>query len=339
MCGVKGRVPAVHPPGCLFGDIPPRPPRAPPLTLVLASKGSATGTSAAQNGPVIRICSQCGALTLEDVEKCSFCDFPFVEDRALSHEPVAVGAPAAAAEPEWRREVSRRLFEYRARRGRLQPGEHQSGLPFSAELALHDEEVRNRPRQRPAARQRQTERMEICIQPKLDFSTALHDRAHPQTALVPVADLAERRAAGMLDALFLALTAAGFLGLFRSLGGQIIFEKVDAIVYLTAFYLLYSQYFFLFTTFAGATPGMQLRGLTIVRLDGTLPDTRQLLWRSFGYMLSGATMMLGYLWALWDEDHFTWQDRISQTYITAATPIIDSDSFDVRSARHTFAHK
>ena len=89
----------------------------------------------------------------------------------------------------------------------------------------------------------------------------------------------------------------------------------------SVFFLLYALYFFLFTTFAGATPGMQLRGLTIVRLDGTLPETRQLVWRSFGYLLSGATLTLGFLWALWDEDHFTWQDRISQTYVTAATPV------------------
>ena len=124
--------------------------------------------------------------------------------------------------------------------------------------------------------------------------------------------------------LFLALTYAGFLGLFRSLGGQVVLEKVDAIVYLATFYLFYAQYFFLFTTFAGATPGMQLCGLTIVRLDGSLPDTRQLLWRSFGYLLSGATMMLGFVWSLWDEDRFTWQDRISQTYVTAATPVMEA---------------
>ena len=49
--------------------------------------------------------------------------------------------------------------------------------------------------------------------------------------------------------------------------------------------------------------------------------------------------MLGYLWSLWDEDHFTWQDRISQTYITAAAPIADSDPFEVRAVHHTFAHK
>jgi uncharacterized RDD family membrane protein YckC len=298
---------------------------------------------------VIRICSQCGALLLEDADNCSFCDLPLAENAATS-EPVAVGvsakaaatasasASAAAPEPEWRREVSRRLEEYRARRRRLHPDDSQSGLPFSAELDL-DEEVRERPRQRPITRSRQPDRMEINIQPELDFSSALNDRAHPQTALVPVASLAARREAGLLDAIFLLLTYAGFLGLFRSLGGHITFEKVDGIVYLIAFYLLYAQYFFLFTTFAGSTPGMQLRGLTIVRLDGTLPDTRQLLWRTFGYLLSGATLMLGYLWALWDDDHFTWQDRISQTYITAAAPVADPDPFEVRAGKHTFAHK
>jgi uncharacterized RDD family membrane protein YckC len=288
---------------------------------------------------VIRICSQCGALLLEDSENCSFCDNPLAENLSAS-EQVAVGvsASASAPEPEWRREVNRRLVEYRARRRRLHPDDSQSGLPFSAEIDL-GEQVRERPRQRPPQRQRHPERMEINIQPELDFSSALDYRAHPQTALVPVADLAARRQAALLDAIFLALTYAGFLGLFRSLGGHLAFEKMDGIVYLICFYLLYAQYFFLFTTFAGATPGMQLRCLTIVRLDGTLPDTRQLLWRSFGYLLSGATLMLGYLWSLWDEDHFTWQDRISQTYITAAAPVADSDPFEVPARQQRFAHK
>ena len=243
-----------------------------------------------------------------------------------------------SAEPEWRREVSRRLEAYRVRRGRNRPDDSQSGLPFSrASVALEEDEreieeleLHERSRaispQRPVQKKSQNERVEINIQPELDFTSFPDDRAHPQTALVPVAGLTVRRYAGALDALFLALTYAGFLGLFHSLGGQVVLEKVDAIVYLATFYLFYAQYFFLFTTFAGATPGMQLCGLTVVRLDGSLPDTRQLLWRSFGYLLSGATVMLGFVWSLWDEDHFTWQDRISQTYITAATPIVESES-------------
>jgi uncharacterized RDD family membrane protein YckC len=296
---------------------------------------------------VIRICSKCGALLLDDTESCSFCDIPAVEDNEIL-EPVVAGADSSGEtiEPEWRLEVSRRLEQYRARRGRLRPDDSQSGLPFQAPVTPEvDDEVREHERRRlrpflkPVQRHRQSERMEICIQPELDFASARDDRARPQTALVPVASLGERRWAGAIDAFFLGLTCAGFMGLFRSLGGQITLEKMDAIVYLAVAYLFYALYFFIFTTLAGATPGMQLRGLTIVRLDGSLPDSRQLLWRDFGYLLSGATLMLGFIWALWDEDRFTWQDRISQTYITAAAPLSDADSQEISTNQHHFAHK
>jgi uncharacterized RDD family membrane protein YckC len=188
------------------------------------------------------------------------------------------------------------------------------------------------------------DRFEINIQPAFDFASRPDDRAHPQNAIVPVATLAERRIAGALDAAFLVATFAGFLFLFRSLVGHVELEKFSAVVYLAAFYLFYAQYFFLFTVFAGATPGMQLRELTIVRLDGTLPDTRQLMWRSFGYLLSAATGLLGFAWSLWDEDRFTWQDRISSTYITAAMPSASPTAFEVPVSRrthshHNFAHK
>jgi uncharacterized RDD family membrane protein YckC len=302
---------------------------------------------------VIRICSKCGALLLDDSGQCSFCDVPNAEIANNFHQvrqPVGVGAAVfdaeddsdsdVEAEPEWRREVSQRLASYRARRRRLDPEESQSGLPFRAVKQNEELELPAPPRPRSVQRQRSgpAERMDIRIQPELDFS-APDDRARPQTALVPVATLDERRVAGMLDAIFLALTGAAFVTLFRSLGGEIAFEKIDAVVYLTALYLFYALYFFLFTTFAGATPGMQLKGLTIVRLDGSLPDTKQLLWRSFGYVLSGATLMLGFLWALWDEDRFTWQDRISHTYITAAEPLAPAASFEVQPRRRTLAHK
>ena len=156
-----------------------------------------------------------------------------------------------------------------------------------AERLREAERQRLAERQRIRMAQRKTERVEINVQPELDFSSAAHERAHPQTALVPVASLIERRKAGFLDAIFLGLTYAGFLGLFRSLGGQLVVEKADAVVYLAAFFLFYALYFSLFTTCAEATPGMQLLCLTTVRLDGTVPDTRQLLWRSFGYLLAG----------------------------------------------------
>jgi len=291
---------------------------------------------------VIRICSKCGALLLDDSEDCSFCNAP-PDERTQVRAPAVISSVADDAdEPEWRLEVSRRLEQYRARRGHLLGDDSQPDLPFrepGAALNVDvDDDIPEHPRSRPASRQRHAERVEIRVQSELDFSSAVDDRARPQTALVPVAALGQRRWAAAIDLLFLGLTCAGFLGLFRSLGGQITLDKTTAVIYLVIGYLFYALYFSIFITLAGATPGMQLRGLSIVRLDGSLPETRQLLWRSFGYLLSGATLTLGFLWALWDEDRFTWQDRISQTYITAAAPLLDGNSFEA-PPQQTFAHK
>jgi len=144
-------------------------------------------------------------------------------------------------------------------------------------------------------------------------------RLHPGAASLRVAELATRRIAGSIDAAIIFAVFIGFLGLFRSMGGHLSFVRIDFAVYAATFFLIYAIYFVLFTLFSGSTPGMHACGLSVVALDGTFPDSRQLLWRSFGYLLSAGTLMLGFLWALWDEDRLTWQDRISQTYITAAS--------------------
>jgi uncharacterized RDD family membrane protein YckC len=283
--------------------------------------------SAAENGPVTRICPNCGALLLTRTAACSFCEdhgeseagFP----RIVRNSP----AEKDSGKPAWQSEVTRRLGNYRATRQNVQQEKAQAGLPFR-----QARETQERPRERartrpnPAHAQRRMDRLEICVQPELDFSSCAHDRAHPQTALVPVASLSQRRRAAGLDGLFIALTCAAFLGLFHSLGGQMAWDKMDGVICAVVLYLFYGLYFFLFTALAAATPGMQLAGLSCVRLDGSLPESGELLWRAFGYLLSGATLFLGFLWAVWDEDRFTWQDRISQTYLTAAPPFTDSIS-------------
>lgn len=251
-----------------------------------------------------------------------------------SSTPEVSPTQTTAEEPEWRQEVARRLDAYRARRRRYDDDEEdnpQTELPFLA--AAEKQEVPEEEPEKPVSwriRPRRVEQVEISLaQPELDFATSHDYRAHPQTALITVAALEERRWAGVIDILFLCLTYAGFLGLFHSLGGTLALAKIDAAVYVATFFLLYVQYFTLFTTFAGATPGMQLRNLYIVRLDGTLPDTRQLLWRSFGYVLSAGTVMLGFLWSLWDEDRFTWHDRMSQTFLTSGTPLNDNQAISL----------
>ncbi|PYU34590.1 MAG: hypothetical protein DMG28_05390 [Acidobacteria bacterium] len=192
----------------------------------------------------------------------------------------------------------------------------------------------------PARRDRnsQAERVEIAVlQPEFDFAGAEAHRSGKwprrglpgEAPLLPVAELADRWRAGRIDAAILLLAYAGFLALFGLLGGHFGFRKVDAAVCVAMLVLFHAQYFALFTLCGGSTPGMRTCGLRVATFDGAPPRLGQLLWRSFGYLVSGGTLLLGFLWALWDEDHLTWHDRISQTYVTHSEFLIEKGSTGV----------
>lgn len=301
--------------------------------------------------------------------------------------------PEPAPEPEWRKEVTRRLEDYRAKRRRngqrgsaaaqarlefdetavLEPDNpeyratlrrHSISRPVESVVSVEEdkedsteivapmtameaeepvamEEIPQEsammelapergpepePPSEPEARATEPPPIEVSVPaPQFDFVLLADDEPHPRSALVPVADLRERSRAAMLDTFFLLFSFGGFLVLFRAYGGHLSFGKPEALIYLLAFFLFYVQYFVLFSVFGGATPGMYFRGLRVVGFDGAAPEARQLLWRAFGYLVSGGTLLLGFLWALWDEDHLTWHDRMSQTYLTNGAPAMWRD--------------
>jgi uncharacterized RDD family membrane protein YckC len=263
---------------------------------------------------------------------------------------------ALAVAPDWRDEVSHRLQEYRKRQRRLREGPPQPELVFEEAGAESDKPVLSRaaygaravapavppmprrvyrfseraaaPVRRPdrAAARTRVERVEIdLLQPSLDFSGAAassgagRDGAGWHVALVwPMASLHERRLAAALDAALLLVAYGSFLTLFAALGGQWVASKVDAAVLVATLGLFYAQYFALFTFFGGLTPGMMWRGLRLATFDGREPQLRDKAWRAFGYLVSAGTLMIGFLWALWDEDHLCWHDRISHTHLSWA---------------------
>ena len=287
------------------------------LIFLFTASESVTIRSSANYGPqrktnrLIQVCSQCGAVSNQEVEVCPFCESP-----VAAPQPSPRASAASSEEPEWRREVARRLEVYRSRRNEKSQPQPQSVLSFGGE---NPAVITTAVAPRTIARIRPTQHVEIHVsQPQLDFSVVETSRLHPAASSLPVAGLPLRRLAGLLDAAAVVGVFAGFLAMFRSLGGQLEFLKVNVAIYAIIFFLIYILYFGLFTLFSGATLGMQIRGLSVVGMDGAFPDTRQLLWRTFGYFLSGGTLFLGFLWALWDEDRLTWQDRISHTYLTSA---------------------
>ncbi len=178
----------------------------------------------------------------------------------------------------------------------------------------------------------------------IDVSLPPDDEARPQTQLAevesssqpglhPVASIDDRRLAALIDLGCLLFAYGGFLMLFSSLGGQFTLSKLSAAVYAITFAIVYLQYFALFTTFGGTTPGMMLRNLQVVSFSGEPPTPRQMLLRSAGYVLSAGTFFLGFLWAMWDEDELTWHDRLSRTYLSVSRTFVDIESSSVAHSR------
>jgi uncharacterized RDD family membrane protein YckC len=286
---------------------------------------------------VAKTCQQCGAVNGARTDVCCFCDAPLgaLEHLSLSRRIITPTEGNLAVEPEWRREVSSRVQEYRVRRRGGATTALQTALPFDSETSCAAESadagtefVPPAPaRKITAPRTQRSERYEISVPNTGRLSginlpsSALSSPAPAiagltQTSVYAVASLRERRRAAIMDAGLLVFSYGGMLALFTVLGGRIGLNNVDLTVAGAAFALFYAQYFALFTVFGGSTPGMMLRGLRVVSFDGSIPTSRQMVWRSFGYLISAGTCFLGFLWSIWDDDQLCWQDRISDTYLT-----------------------
>jgi uncharacterized RDD family membrane protein YckC len=74
-------------------------------------------------------------------------------------------------------------------------------------------------------------------------------------------------------------------------------------------------YHALFLILAEETPGMKCAGLSLCTFDGQIPSREQLRSRLRALLLSLLPVGLGLAWALFDEDHLCWHDRLSKTYL------------------------
>jgi len=265
----------------------------------------------------------------------------------------------------WRGELAQRLSAYRARRRKVAPNVAQSKLPFDEPqpepppmVTVAAVAVAEAPALETASESSTSEQDDFAFTIAIGRNAATREDSRmvidvsfppaaqgafsagpvlpgvqEQSGLYPVASIEERRLAGLIDAACLLFAYGGFLALFGSLGGQFTLSKLSAAVCVATFVIVYLQYFALFTVFGGTTPGMMLRGLHVVSFSGEPPASRQMLWRSVGYMLSAGTLFLGFLWAIWDEDGLTWHDRLSRTYLAPAPTFADIDA--TRHAAHT----
>jgi uncharacterized RDD family membrane protein YckC len=73
-------------------------------------------------------------------------------------------------------------------------------------------------------------------------------------------------------------------------------------------------YQILFFGFSDATPGMRYAKIALCTFDDENPSRKNTRGRVATLLLSALPLGLGFAWALFDEDHLGWHDRMSRTY-------------------------
>jgi uncharacterized RDD family membrane protein YckC len=154
----------------------------------------------------------------------------------------------------------------------------------------------------------------------IELEAQSQDEPEPQDAPAQHSDLhlapiSRRFISALIDGVLIA--AALFLPALMAVAkiGHPPAAKIMELSAVSAFLLAGLIYQTLFLTLAEATPGMKCTRLSLCTFDGQIPSREQLHTRLGALLLSVVPVGLGVAWALFDDDHLCWHDRLSRTYL------------------------
>ncbi len=127
--------------------------------------------------------------------------------------------------------------------------------------------------------------------------------------------LVSRTLSGLVDLLIVAICTGAFIIATDLMSGIDIFDGKSLAIFsllLLAVFFLYSA-FFLGT--ANQTIGMMLTDLKVIDAAQRRPRLGQILWRSFGYLVSVLMFGAGLLWGCFDRQSRCLHDRLSDTRV------------------------
>jgi uncharacterized RDD family membrane protein YckC len=155
--------------------------------------------------------------------------------------------------------------------------------------------------------------MKLDAHPEMEF--AQETAPAVQAASLEHPSMSRRLLAVVVDG---ALVAGGFLSLatlaarnWPALPGLRAMEMGSAL----GLVLAGALYLTLFLTLTQATPGMRYAQLRLSTFEGQAPTRAQRQARLVAMLLSVVPAGLGLAWAIFDDDHLTWHDRLSHTYL------------------------
>jgi uncharacterized RDD family membrane protein YckC len=140
-------------------------------------------------------------------------------------------------------------------------------------------------------------------------------RTAPASAVIGLAPLSRRVLAVLVDGSLTLAALSGVVALAVRAGILLRSPRAFELGALVALFLVSAAYQTLFSSLAKATPGMWYAGIGLCTIDGLIPTGRQYWRRLLALPLSVLPLGLGLAWSLFDEDHLTWHDRLSGTYL------------------------
>ena len=126
------------------------------------------------------------------------------------------------------------------------------------------------------------------------------------TVSYELADISTRFMALIIDSLILGAITGALFGAARETGFGLGF--LVGVAY---------QWYFL-TRHKGQTPGKMMMKIRVVKTDGSPLDDVTPVLRYVGYYINSAVIMLGWLWATWDDQRQGWHDKIANTVVVRA---------------------
>ena len=121
-----------------------------------------------------------------------------------------------------------------------------------------------------------------------------------------LATLGSRFIAILIDGIILGIIGGVMVGVGRGAGGGLSF--LIGLVY----------YWYFLSRREGQTVGKQLLGIRVVKVDGSPLTDADAILRYIGYYINSAVLMLGWIWAFFDENSQGLHDKIVSTYVVKA---------------------
>jgi len=268
-------------------------------------------------------CKYCGAAISELQERCSRCQRRLAGFAARAGDAPWMEAAVAPALNNSPAQEPRPRFRVQEGGGapRSMPPVQPPLFPSDSRVVGLEQYLPAQPQRRRGSprRSRPAARMEAHLQTAFDFDSlpaGAHEFAAAQLQ-IPVASLARRAFALLVDFAFVLVGFSLFLALVRLIIGGWPPSPAFYAMLAMCLWFLASTFFLLHAAFGLRTPGQQIAGIRLVTREGRSSEPVHRVKRVLANAVP-VVSLLGALWAAVTEEHLSFADLITGTYVTVS---------------------